>query len=502
MRSRMAAIDSLNSHYQPFSIDSVSEMADYFESHGTPHDRITAYYLLGSAFRDAGEAPAALKVEDSAGSGQPTYYGAFHFNDGADSDLEYSYDWNGNVTRDLNKGITEIKYNCLNLPSKITFSDGSTAVYTYSATGEKLGVRHVTASSNVYEAYCDNFIYRAGSLKRVLVDGGYITLSGGTKYHYYLKDHLGNNRMVVRADGTVEQVTHYYPYGGLMGESTGGDTQPYKYNGKELDRTNGLDWYDYGARHMDAALGRFTTMDPLCEKYYSISPYADCAGNPVNAIDIHGDSISFWSLIEYDKIIGANYSENIVGDLKSQTGLNLYFDNGQLRYQMDDRGEPIVNTGVSVDGQTYQLGSETARSLLISGIDNEQMVEVGPGRITGVPHGSNNIGINVKQVSSFIVGTHNMDNRTLGWGMTFMHEFLHTNVGGSYNDTDISWQTGSVVNTMNIIRMELNEKGGDYGIRMQYQAVPIHSKAYIPFDKASAAFVRTGFVPFTKFICF
>ena len=246
------------------------------------------------------------KVEDSAADAdQPTYYGAFHFNDGADSDLEYAYDWNGNVTRDLNKGITEIKYNCLNLPSRITFSDGSTAVYTYSATGEKLGVRHVTASSNVYEAYCDNFIYRAGSLKRVLVDGGYITLSGGTKYHYYLKDHLGNNRMVVRADGTVEQVTHYYPYGGLTGESTGGDAQPYKYNGKELDRTNGLDLYDYGARHMDAALGRFTTMDPLCEKYYSVSPYAYCGGNPVNCIDpdgrdvvLHGDSINKSNSIE------------------------------------------------------------------------------------------------------------------------------------------------------------------------------------------------------------
>ncbi len=41
---------------------------------------------------------------------------------------------------------------------------------------------------------------------------------------------------------------HYYPYGGLMGESTGSDAQPYKYNGKELDRHSGLDWYDYGAR--------------------------------------------------------------------------------------------------------------------------------------------------------------------------------------------------------------------------------------------------------------
>ena len=60
---------------------------------------------------------------------------------------------------------------------------------------------------------------------------------------------------------TYHQEDHYYPYGGLMGKSTGGDVQRYKYNGKELDRMHGLDWYDYGARHYDAAgkdLGRGT----------------------------------------------------------------------------------------------------------------------------------------------------------------------------------------------------------------------------------------------------
>ncbi len=49
--------------------------------------------------------------------------------------------------------------------------------------------------------------------------------------------------------------------------------QPYRYNGKELDRFQNLDKYDYGARHCDAALGRWLTVDPLAEKCYSISPY-------------------------------------------------------------------------------------------------------------------------------------------------------------------------------------------------------------------------------------
>ena len=130
-------------------------------------------------------------------------------------------------------------------------------------------------------------IYENNVLKQILVDGGYITFSGSTpQYHYYLKDHLGNNRVVCSASGAVEQVNHYYPFGGLFGESTGGDTQRYKYNGKELDRMHGLDWYDYGARHMDGM--RFTTIDPLAEKYYNISPYAYCTNNPIINIDPNG----------------------------------------------------------------------------------------------------------------------------------------------------------------------------------------------------------------------
>ena len=60
---------------------------------------------------------------------------------------------------------------------------------------------------------------------------------------------------------------NYYPFGGLMGESS--DAQPYKYNGKELDRHSGLDWYDYGARWYDGI--RFSTMDRFAEKYPDLS---------------------------------------------------------------------------------------------------------------------------------------------------------------------------------------------------------------------------------------
>ncbi|WP_302608414.1 RHS repeat-associated core domain-containing protein, partial [uncultured Bacteroides sp.] len=64
--------------------------------------------------------------------------------------------------------------------------------------------------------------------------------------------------------------------------------QPYKYNGKELDRKGRLDWYDYGARWYDAAIGRWNGIDSSCEKYYNWSLYAYCKNNPVLRIDLDG----------------------------------------------------------------------------------------------------------------------------------------------------------------------------------------------------------------------
>ena len=71
-------------------------------------------------------------------------------------------------------------------------------------------------------------------------------------------------------------------------ESTHGDKQPYKYNNKELDMNNGLNWYDYDARQMEVVSGRFTSIDPMAENYCVISPYIYCNNNPVKYIDQTG----------------------------------------------------------------------------------------------------------------------------------------------------------------------------------------------------------------------
>ena len=211
------------------------------------------------------------------------------FVNGASAAGEYAYDVNGNLTKDLNKGITDIQYNVLNLPSTVSFSDGSTITYTYGADGTKLRTVHKIGSTTTTTDYCGNVIYENGTQKLLLTEEGYINLAGTQQYHYYLKDHQGNNRVVINQSGTVEETNHYYPFGGVF--ATAGNTQPYKYNGKEFDTKKGLNWYDYGARHYDTALGRFTTNDRFAEKYYSMSPYQYGANSPVVNIDVNGDSI-------------------------------------------------------------------------------------------------------------------------------------------------------------------------------------------------------------------
>lgn len=240
----------------------------------------------------------------------PLYNGAFNFVDGNKTSIqEYKYDSNGNLEQDYNKKIAKIQYNSLNLPSALQFANDNSTDYLYGADGMKRRVTHKTAIANISVPmgqikelassqisqtnttdYCNNVIYENGVLSMILTEEGYVTLSGDAPiYHYYLKDHQGNNRVVINQASTVEQINHYYPFGGLFEvNTTTSGIQSYKYNGKELDRIHGVDWYDYEARMYDGALGRFTTVDPLTEKYYSTNLYAYCKNNPINRIDPDG----------------------------------------------------------------------------------------------------------------------------------------------------------------------------------------------------------------------
>ena len=287
-----------------------------------------------------------------------TYNGGFGFKDGVKQANEYTYDANGNLTKDLNKGITNISYNCLNLPSVVTFSDGSTITYTYGADGTKLRTVHKIGSATTTTDYCGNVVYENGVQKLLLTEEGYVTLSD-SKYHYYLKDHQGNNRVVINQSGTVEETNHYYPFGGVF--ASAGSIQPYKYNGKEFDNKKGLNWYDYGARHYDAALGRFTTNDPLAEKYYSMSPYTYCADNPVKFIDPNGMEYAPGDLFKTKRAAAKDWGMYYNGASiirKREMGSSIYEvkQKGKLKgysYSAANEGEHSVSISLPPNGERF-----------------------------------------------------------------------------------------------------------------------------------------------------
>lgn len=231
-----------------------------------------------------------INVADSITT--PVYGNGMEFEDGTNQSVEYRYDVNGNLIQDLNRKIIDIQYNCLNLPNKVQFEDGNCISYLYAADGQKLRTTHIIGNDTTTTDYCNQAIYENGILTKILNDYGYLSLSPDTAYHYFTYDHQGNIRAVVSPEREVKEINHYYPFGGLF-SSSNNPVQPYKYNGKELDRKNGLNWYDYGARMYDPMLGRWHTVDPMAEKYYSASPYNYCGNNPVNGVD--PDGMDYWS---------------------------------------------------------------------------------------------------------------------------------------------------------------------------------------------------------------
>jgi len=127
-----------------------------------------------------------------------------------DGSNDYTYDVNGNLKTDTNKGITNSPsgfiYNHLNLPESVTISsdmgDGTgTISYVYDATGVKL--KKIAPNDFVTE-YAGNYIYEAGALKFFNQPEGYVEKAGATyKYVYQYKDHLGNIRLAYKNIGTT-----------------------------------------------------------------------------------------------------------------------------------------------------------------------------------------------------------------------------------------------------------------------------------------------------------
>ena len=146
--------------------------------------------------------------------------------------------------------------------------------------------------------YCSNLVYDNDNISAILFDGGYASVDddNGIVMHFYVKDHLGSNRLMVDGNGNIEEVNHYYPFGALMGDRCGVSRNKYKYTGKELDTMYGWNMQDHEARWYDPVVGRWMVTDPLQEKYAGFSTYCYAINNPLNILDSNGTDIVYVNL--------------------------------------------------------------------------------------------------------------------------------------------------------------------------------------------------------------
>ena len=223
----------------------------------------------------------------------------------------FGYDDNGNETRNLAQNVEYAHYNNHNLPDSVCFPGGNTLLLDYLSDGRRVRTNTKTyrtalivpwddlqllsdPSSETEEVRDGDFLFRDGRLSRLETPGGYVSLRNDTtgekriRGYYYIKDYLGSVRLTCDYEtGEVLQSMEYLPSGAIF-RRTGYDIQNRRFCGKEELSMHGFNMYDSGARLQYTLVPRFSTMDPLLEKYYDISPYVYCANNPVRFIDPTG----------------------------------------------------------------------------------------------------------------------------------------------------------------------------------------------------------------------
>lgn len=421
-------IDYVKNYYPfgtPYSGDALADNPDHYNERGmsyTQNGALTRLLRYGKRnTEDFGLIDSLTITLDgnrvhsvNDGAGNLVYSNSFDFKHSAPKPYEnpfiyrgstYRYDDNGRLTYDPDKRALFSYDQTGNLKR---FDRGSVIEYVYSSTGEKLcqfinlltyaekptifgtdtgpvittGALSGPKPSNITShliygqdvklshQHCTDFtgpfIIYYGKLDKFLFDGGYCTFKDGdVSFHYYQQDHLGNNRAVVSEDGTVEQTTEYYPFGGIYGDvSTSPGLQPYKYNGKMFVHSLGLDLYNYGARMYDPALVVWNGVDPLAEKYCDISPYAYCVNNPVNAIDPDGKRV--W-------VFATKLPSEKGGDIirfATHTFVVVQTSKGKIhRFEYGPQGDPFF--GISTLRQLYYDKSGNAVNNYMKGIQDD-----------------------------------------------------------------------------------------------------------------------------------
>ena len=200
--------------------------------------------------------------------------------------------------------------------------------------------------------------------------------------------YLGSTRLVTDRQGNILQQSDFTPYGRTIDNAlmVSGNSS-YLWCGKELQQFIDISWYDSVARFLTTD-GVFTSPDPICEKYYHISPYAYCGGDPINFIDPKGednyyfDDKGYFEIEKtddlYDRLIFNNNNEIIINDKTIMSNMNPHrfglqnlegdIELRTMHYAISDYSSDLVAAFVSLSQNTnVEWGlyrSESGRMML------------------------------------------------------------------------------------------------------------------------------------------
>ena len=231
--------------------------------------------------------------------------------------------------------------------------------------------------NGINKDYAGNYIYESNQLQFLNTPEGYAepidvtNYNAGFRYTYQYKDHLGNIRLsytdVNQNTGAISlsivEENNYYPFGlehKGYNNVVNGTEHPYKYNGKEHNEELGLNWYDYGARNYMPDLGRWTTVDPLAEKFYDNSPYHMAANNPIVFMDYNGKD--YIITIDFDTgtvtVSGTLYATG--GDVsaaqKAADNWNNQSGNFNYTFTDEDGNEQSLGVNYDINVQEVEVG--------------------------------------------------------------------------------------------------------------------------------------------------
>jgi RHS repeat-associated protein len=315
----------------------------------------------------------------------------------------YAYDNNGNMTTNGNRNAT-LTYNYLNLPEQLNVNS-KTLIYDYDAAG----VKHKYTIGSTSVKYAGAFEYDENNvLTKVATTEGLVRkITTATpaldslRFDYFLKDHLGNIRIVWDENGKILQETGFYPFGLSIDRNNPVQTpvarsitNRYLYIGKELQDETGF--VDYGARMYIPETGRSGVVYPLSEKMPSWSPYSYGFNNPIRFVDPSGMApdvrLEGKEAQEAFKQLQASVQKDLTLSMDN-TGKLSYTQNGdgklsksaeQLTNAINDNSIVVnvnaENTTIKKSGNLY-IGGAFSGNTVTKGADGNSVVaeqEVNP----------------------------------------------------------------------------------------------------------------------------